>query len=620
MARMLVNHPSGERVPAQDLQRRWGISTLRVPAGATAAARFVLHFGEMWLAMLTGMMLFHALPFSHSLPAIWHQIGMAVFMSIPMVAWMRARGHSWRHGIEMTAGMLAPWAAVLLLVRLGTAATWPWLAEAGGPAMGLGMLATMLLRRDHATHRSDPHRHARWHLRRRTALLVTAYLSAIVLLPLVLGATNLGLKRGGGPSEPPAFSGVLPAPPIPDPSKQTAIVLASAYGSEITDTLPTFEILARSGIYNVYSVAPQRTLLPLVDSSLKPTTLGFVPHFSFAEYDARIGTPPDLIAIPYFPFYTPERDAAVLEFIRTHAGPNTTILTICAGTEILADTGLLDGHTATTNIGWFPKLEARVPSATWVRNVRYVDDGNIVTSTNLAAGMDATLHVVDRFASRARALEVARQIGYTQTGALDDPRFKPPTLNLMPILGDAAFTGPRTLGVLLYGGTSELGLAGALDPYGSSLTYRPVVLAPERTVVRSRDGLDFVPGNDFRSVPAVDRVLVPAGEPTDARVQVVQAWSRLHPGRPAEDIYQNVGQSETAYDASLIDLARVQDGQLARADADLLFYAINAGQLPETGSSLAPALTMLGLSLVGASMVFVLSHMGVLRRRVAGVA
>jgi transcriptional regulator GlxA family with amidase domain len=46
--------------------------------------------------------------------------------------------------------------------------------------------------------------------------------------------------------------------------------------------------------------------------------------------------------------------------------------------------------------------------------------------------IDATLHVVDRFAGRATALEVARQIGYTQTGALDDPRFEPPADGCSP--------------------------------------------------------------------------------------------------------------------------------------------------------------------------------------------
>ncbi len=101
----------------------------------------------------------------------------------------------------------------------------------------------------------------------------------------------------------------------------------------------------------------------------------------------------------------------MLDWIREHAGPNTTILTICAGTEILADTGLLDGRTATTNVGWFDKLAARVPTATWVRDVRYYDDGSIITSTNLASGIDTTLHTVERLVGTDVAHDVAHHPG-----------------------------------------------------------------------------------------------------------------------------------------------------------------------------------------------------------------
>ena len=76
---------------------------------------------------------------------------MVVFMTVPMVAWMRLRGHSWRHGAEMAAGMLAPAVVIYILLGLGAGATLPWLQEADHPAMLLGMLAAMLLRREHYT-------------------------------------------------------------------------------------------------------------------------------------------------------------------------------------------------------------------------------------------------------------------------------------------------------------------------------------------------------------------------------------------------------------------------------------------------------------------------------------
>src|SRR2546428_11403551 len=67
-------------------------------------------------------------------------IGMALFMATPMVAWMRIRGHGWRHGFEMAVAMLVPWAVIVSLVAIGASTALPWLAQADGPAMYLGML------------------------------------------------------------------------------------------------------------------------------------------------------------------------------------------------------------------------------------------------------------------------------------------------------------------------------------------------------------------------------------------------------------------------------------------------------------------------------------------------
>jgi transcriptional regulator GlxA family with amidase domain len=162
-------------------------------------------------------------------------------------------------------------------------------------------------------------------------------------------------------------------------------------------------------------------VLPIVSQTLRPTSLDFLPHFSYAEYESQIGRDPDLIVIPGMPGYSPERDAAVVNWIRAHAGPRTTVLGICIGGIVLADTGLLDGHTATTNAGVFFDLASKHPATRWVPNVRYVDDGSMVESTTLTSGIDATLQIVDRFAGRGTALDVARQIGYANTQYLDDP-------------------------------------------------------------------------------------------------------------------------------------------------------------------------------------------------------
>jgi len=595
-------------------------------ARALSAGRFVLHFVEMALAMNLGMLLFMAVPGVMALPPFLHQLGMAVSMTVPMLAWMRIRGHGWRHGVEMAAGMLVPWAAVLGLVALGAANALPWLGGAAGPAMYLGMLGIMLVRREHYAHGGSDQR-AGSHAQRRPArrlpwrrvVLAGAYLGAIVLTPLLVGAANLGAKTVA-PQEPiqaPAYSGTLPAPPTPDAGKKIAVVLAGYDGAEIGDTLEAYEVLARSGVFSVYAVAPERTVLPLRTG---PTPWGnsidFAPQFSFAEYDAQIGRAPDLVAIPYFQADpTSARDAVVFDWIRGHVGPNTTILGICSGNMVLADTGLVAGRTATTNTGTFEYVQSHSPTTTWLHNLRYVDDGNIITSSNLTSGIDATLHVVDRFAGRATALEVARQIGYTQTGALDDPRFEPPAESLLPKLIGAAYEGPvRRTGVLLYAGVTELGISGMEDPLEGSFADRTYFMAAQRGIVQSRDGFLFVPRYDFSTVPALDRVVVAAGANDAAKQQVLAGWATVRPRQPVEDIYQRVGSGETAYDASLRDLARTRSVIVAHSTDETLFYSAVPQDFSDASWAPTEVVVVGLLMLLGAAAVFGASHLRLPRR------
>ena len=597
--------------------------TASLAARALDVVRFVLHYGEMVLAMYVGTLIY--MPLEGFVPETLRAIGMALFMTWPMVVWMRIRGHRWRHGFEMAGAMLVPWAALLAGSKVI-----PVLANVADWAMYLGMLAYMLVRRDHYAHHAT-HQHTTSQRKRgfhfRPVLLGIAYFTAVVLVPLGVGLFSIGSKytAPAPPTEAPSLAAApLPALPTPDPTKKIAVVLSSAHGAEITDTLPPFEILADSGAFNVYSVAPERTVLPLISGSNKATNLDFLPHFSFAEYDSQIGHDPDLIVIPWMPGYTPERDAVVLDWIRNHAGPRTTVLSICIGGSILADTGLLDGRTATDNVGAMGDAISKHPAVTWVPNVRWYDDGNMVESTTLTSGIDATLHIVDRFAGRATALDVARQIGYTNTQYLDDPSWtwpseQWPTIQPLDdrigsIMLTAAFRQEQNVGVPLFDGVSEAGLAGLIDPQHASMNLHTFAIAPERSVIHSRNNYLFVPRYTFVDAPHLDRVLVPAGPDGTAKRQVIASWSADASHRPVEDIFQNVPARETAYDATFEDLARTQGATFGRSAASLWFYVMDSNRLQGSDWTLADVLTPLLISLLGAALVYGLSHLKLPRR------
>ena len=114
---------------------------------------FVRHYLEMVVAMAAGMMLYAVL-FRRGMTWTGYldQTLMAVFMTVPMVGWMRYRGHTWRQAAEMSAAMLLPFAAVVLLFVEALGLTGRQLGMASHLAMLLGMLAWMRYRRDEYAH------------------------------------------------------------------------------------------------------------------------------------------------------------------------------------------------------------------------------------------------------------------------------------------------------------------------------------------------------------------------------------------------------------------------------------------------------------------------------------
>ena len=104
----------------------------------------------------------------------------------------------------------------------------------------------------------------------------------------------------------------------------------------------------------------------------------------------------------------PER----IQWIQEKSKDADYVLSVCNGAFILAKTGLLDGLSATTTRYLIDGLEAIAPNTKMVRNVRYVDNGKIITSGGLSAGIDAALHLVSKIQGKERAQSIAYGLEY----------------------------------------------------------------------------------------------------------------------------------------------------------------------------------------------------------------
>lgn len=102
--------------------------------------------------------------------------------------------------------------------------------------------------------------------------------------------------------------------------------------------------------------------------------------------------------------------ASVCRALRQAHARGARLVSICTGAFVLAAAGLLDGRRATTHWLDVPQLRARYPAIDVDANVLYVDEGSILTSAGLAAGIDLCLHIVRSDHGAAVANTVARRL------------------------------------------------------------------------------------------------------------------------------------------------------------------------------------------------------------------
>ncbi|CAN5468729.1 DJ-1/PfpI family protein [soil metagenome] len=106
------------------------------------------------------------------------------------------------------------------------------------------------------------------------------------------------------------------------------------------------------------------------------------------------------------------RDPAHLDWVRAQRAEVPLMTSVCTGALVYAAAGLLRGRPATTYWGALDELRALDPSVQVREHERWVDDGDIITSAGVSAGIDMALHLVDRLAGNDRARQVKHGIQY----------------------------------------------------------------------------------------------------------------------------------------------------------------------------------------------------------------
>ncbi|WP_163509400.1 DJ-1/PfpI family protein [Fodinicola acaciae] len=105
-------------------------------------------------------------------------------------------------------------------------------------------------------------------------------------------------------------------------------------------------------------------------------------------------------------------DPAHLQWIRDQREQVPLMTSVCTGSLVFAAAGLLRDRPATTYHNSFAELTKLDPTIATKPGERYVDDGDVITSAGISAGIDMALHVVSRLTSPERARQVREGIEY----------------------------------------------------------------------------------------------------------------------------------------------------------------------------------------------------------------
>jgi transcriptional regulator GlxA family with amidase domain len=131
------------------------------------------------------------------------------------------------------------------------------------------------------------------------------------------------------------------------------------------------------------------------------------------EYDFSDAPHIDILVVPGGQGTRTEIDnPVVMDWIERTGEQAELVTSVCTGSFLLAKAGFLSGKQATTHWGSIERMREAFPDIEVLEDVRFVDAGDIVTSAGVSAGIDMSLHVIERLCGRDACESSARLMEY----------------------------------------------------------------------------------------------------------------------------------------------------------------------------------------------------------------
>lgn len=190
------------------------------------------------------------------------------------------------------------------------------------------------------------------------------------------------------------------------PKTQVNVAIVVQNGMELLDFAGPGEVFAAAGS----SEARPFRVFTVSASEAAVTSQGFVeiiPDFTI-ENAPHV----DILVIPGGGHSNLIRDPRMMSWIGRTVGSAQYTLSVCTGALVLAAGGFLDGKEATTWYGAIDRLRRAAPKTIIHEKTRFVDNGSIITTAGISAGIDGSLHLVSRLLGSQAAEDVAHYMEY----------------------------------------------------------------------------------------------------------------------------------------------------------------------------------------------------------------
>jgi transcriptional regulator GlxA family with amidase domain len=280
----------------------------------------------------------------------------------------------------------------------------------------------------------------------------------------------------------------------PKRTRPAIAVIASNAATEVTDLLVPFNVLARSGVGDVFIVADRAEPVPLHPFSKfgqGAALFSVDPQLTMQAFDERWPDGADYVIVPAI---EPRDDAAATSWIRAQREKGATIVSVCAGALTLGVAGLLNGRRATTHWAYIDDLRRANPNMQWVPDRRYVADDGVVTATGISASIPVSLALIEAIAGPLKARQVADELGVAHWDERHrSDRFQLTTERKKTFLRNwLSFWRHQTLGVPVNEGADETALAFTVDVW-SRTSLSSLVTFGDQDTLQSLHGLTIRP-------------------------------------------------------------------------------------------------------------------------------